>query len=162
MSRPSIESVRAHLIVASEKLRPTDPLIADTVDALLAPGGWQLLKPAASTGAGNVSISMNRSVRDALKERLTSKSLSAYANEAFEKFLAGTYVPPAPVRATRNSGATADTVNLNVRTDAELLQQVKDAAAERSEEYGWTITPARIAGPYLLEQHKVSGTAKAK
>ncbi|MFB7592412.1 hypothetical protein [Streptomyces sp. NPDC056169] len=160
--RPSIETVRARLIVASEKLRPIDPLLADTVDEVLAPGGWQLLKPpAASTGGGHpLSIGMNRAVRDALHE--TSTSLSADVNEAFEEFLAGTFTPDAPVRARRNSGATAETVNLNVRVNPDLLQQVKDIAGERSDEYGWTVTPARVAAPYLLKKYELTGLVSSK
>ncbi|MFD3336078.1 hypothetical protein ACFWV1_26040 [Streptomyces sp. NPDC058700] len=160
----SRELIRARLIVASEKLRPTDPLLADTVDEVLAPGGWKLLKPPSTTATGkNLSIAMRREVRDELKDKTTSTSLSEATDKAFEEFLAGTFVPDAPpARARRNSGVTAETVNLNVRVNGDLLQQVKDIADERSAEYGWTVTPARVAAAYLLKKHKIGNTKTAK
>jgi len=124
---------------------------------VLAPGGWQLLKqPTTSSASGNVAISMPRSTREELKQHATDTSLSADVTEAFKSFLEGTFTPDAPVRARRNSGATAETVNLNVRVDSDLLQQVKDAAAERSKEYGWMVTPARVAFSYLTAKHKIT------
>ncbi|MEV8625270.1 hypothetical protein [Streptomyces sp. NPDC051079] len=161
MTRHTRESIRARLVVASDTLRPDNPLLADAVDEILAPGGWQLLKPpATATGSGkNIAMPMPSAIRDDLKAASTTASLSADANEALTKFLAGEFVPPTPARARRNSGATADTVNLNVRVDADLVQKVTDIAAERSDEYGWKVTPARIAAAYLLQKHEIS-TAK--
>ncbi|KKZ72084.1 hypothetical protein XF35_40030 [Streptomyces platensis subsp. clarensis] len=162
MARSTSESIRARLVVASDKLRPTDPLLADALDEVLAPRGWELLKlkPATRSGGNpNLAIPMPRDVREQLKA-LASESLTADVNEAFTAFLAGKFVPDAPVRARRNSGATAETVNLNVTPDRDLMQQVKDIAPERTQEYGWTVTPARVAAAYLLQKHNIT-TAKA-
>ncbi|MEV8455476.1 hypothetical protein AB0467_34635 [Streptomyces sp. NPDC052095] len=161
----SASTIRARLTAASAKLTEAGaPDLAAAVDEVLAPNGWGLLRRT-EEGANanpNMAIFMNVEIRESLKAKAAAKgaTLTADVNEAFTKFLAGVFVPDAPSRSRRNSGAEKG--NLNVRPDADLVQQVKDIAEQKSAEYGWTVTPARVASAYLMRKYRISEAAQAK
>ncbi|MEU3656499.1 hypothetical protein AB0E67_27560 [Streptomyces sp. NPDC032161] len=152
---------------------------ADAIAEVLAPNGWGLLRRAetlanpGSASKPNLPIFMNKEIRETIKSRnearreaLKSKAeakaatLSADVDEGFRKFLSGEFTPDAPIRSRRNSGAEKG--NLNVRPDPGLVQQVKDLADAKSAEYGWTVTPARVATAYLMKKYRISEAAQAK
>ncbi|MGW2843981.1 hypothetical protein [Streptomyces sp. NPDC001274] len=141
---------------------------ADAIAEVLAPQGWGLLRRAEalanpdSPPTPNLPIHMNKEIRETLKERAAAKdtTLTADVNDAFRKFLAGEFVPGAPIRSRRNSGAAKG--NLNVTPDPALVQQVKDLAEAKSAEYGWTVTPARVATAYLMRKYRISEAEQAK
>ncbi|MEV6165789.1 hypothetical protein AB0L71_28520 [Streptomyces sp. NPDC052052] len=158
-------TIRARLAAASAKLTEAgSPDLAAAVDEVLAPNGWGLLRRTEENADTNpnLAIFMNKEIRESLKAKAEAKgtTLTADVTEAFRKFVAGEFVPDAPIRSRRNSGAEKG--NLNVRPDADLLQQVKDLAEQKSAEYGWTVTPARVASAYLMRKYRISEAAQAK
>lgn len=161
----SAHTIRARLTAASATLTKAGaPDLAAAVDEVLAPGGWGLLRRTEENADANpnLAIHMNKAIRESLKTKAEAKgtSLSADVTEAFRLFLAGEFVPDAPIRSQRNSGA--EKANLNVRPDASLLQQVLDVAEQKSAEYGWKVTPARVAAAYLMKKYRISEAAQAK
>ncbi|MEU9761830.1 hypothetical protein AB0D98_19200 [Streptomyces sp. NPDC047987] len=162
--RRQADTIAATDAPAAEEARAA----ADAIAEVLAPQGWSLLRRAeslanpASAGAPNLPIHMNLEIREALKAKAAAKgaTLTADVNEAFRKFVAGEFVPDAPIRSRRNSGAEKG--NLNVSPDADLVQQIKNLAEEKSAEYGWKVTPARVASAYLMKKYRISEAAQAK
>jgi hypothetical protein len=165
-ARPKPDALRASLITASEVLRQDGhAYLADAVDTVLEPRGWELLRPPAPTSsAPNLAIHMNVEIRELLKVKAKDAgvSLSADANEAFREFLAGTFVPSKPIRSRRNSGAEKG--NLNLGPDADLLQQVQAKVKELNEAkaYDFTLRPAGIVSVYLMQKYSVPDAMQEK
>lgn len=153
------ETVRARLTVASDRLRESgDPDLAEAIDAVTAPRGWELLKkPAKETTADpNMALWMNKAIKDAIhaKARAAGDSLPDVVDEGFRAFLAGDFVPAKPLRSARGSATPKD--NLNVRPSKELRDQVEALCPERSAELGWKVTPGLVAAAWLYEEYGIT------
>lgn len=152
------EATRAALTTAAKVVRASDHKDADealaVIEALRAPGGWKKLRPPYTPGE-NLAIYMDIDVRERLKAaaQAAGDSLGADVSEGFRAFVEGTWTPTEPKRATRNSGATATKVNLNIRPDDELRRQARDRAEVVSAELGWKVTEARLAAAWLIETY---------
>ncbi|QWA26845.1 hypothetical protein [Streptomyces osmaniensis] len=151
--------VRARLTVLADRLhkRDEDADFAEAVDAILAPRGWELLKPAAqSTGEPNLALWMNKSIKEAIyaKAQAAGENVRDVVEEGFRKFLAGEFTPEKPVRTVRGSQVEKD--NLNVRASAALCGQVTKRCPAATKELGWEVTPGRVAMSWLYAEYGIS------
>ncbi|MEU2315102.1 hypothetical protein [Streptomyces albidoflavus] len=153
MARHSYDKrIASHVAAAADKLRSTDPVLAESLDKISAPGGWQLLRPPSKTGGRtNLPIWTPVSVHAQLMK--ASADLAKDVNEGFKAYLAGEFTPDKPPRGRLSQGATEDRKNLNVRPNPELVQQIKDGADARAEELGWKPTPGVIALAWLRHKY---------
>lgn len=162
MTRPrrlAPDVVRARLTVASERLAAAgDTDLAEAVDAVLAPRGWELLKKPAVTSAANpnMAMSMNKAVKDAIaaKAKAAGDNLASVVDEGLQAFLDGEFVPDKPLRSARGSSTAKE--NLNVRPSKELRDQVEAVCAVRSRELGWTVTPGLVAMAWLYSEYGIT------
>ncbi|MFH9813479.1 hypothetical protein ACH4NI_35605 [Streptomyces olivaceus] len=153
MARYSYDKrIASHVVAAADKLRADDPVLAESLDKISAPGGWQLLRPPAPAGGRpNLAIWTPVSVRTQLMD--ASPDLAADVDEGFAAYLAGRFTPDKPPRGRLSQGATEDRKNLNVRPDPHLVQQINDSADARAEELGWKPTPGVIALAWLRHKY---------
>lgn len=157
--RPAPDVVRARLTVAADRLRTNgDTDLADAVDAVLAPRGWELLrKPEKTTAADpNLAIFMNKAVKDAIytSAEEAGENLARVVEEGFRQFIAGEFVPAKPLRSVRGSETVKE--NLNIRPSNELRQQVQALCPARSQELGWNVTPGLVAAAWLYEEYGIT------
>ncbi|MGV9278145.1 hypothetical protein [Streptomyces griseosporeus] len=151
--------VRARLTVASDRLNAAgDTDLAEAIDAVLAPRGWELLrKPVNPTTAEpNMALWMNKAIKDAIYARAQAagENLAEVVEEGFRKFLAGEFVPEKPVRSARGSDTAKD--NLNVRPSKALRDRVQERCPQVSEELGWEVTPGRVAMSWLYSEYGIT------
>src|SRR5688572_26529090 len=89
--RPTPDVVRARLTVAADRLHDSgDKDLAEAIQAVLAPRGWELLrKPEKATEAEpNMAIFMNKAVKDAIQAKANASrdSLAGVVEEGFRQF----------------------------------------------------------------------------
>lgn len=166
------EIVRARLTVAAERLAGGgDKDLAEAVEAVLAPRGWSLLKPATmSSGHRNVPLYMSSTAKAKLEDaarkageesgKAPARVLAEVVNEGWEKALAGQYEPVAPVRAPRGKAPVKE--NLNVRPDNDLRERMDEAAPELAAELGWDVTAGKVAMSYLFDEFGISDEDQLK
>jgi hypothetical protein len=168
VTRPRItaDTARDRLTAAADTLRSsrtkTHKEAAEAIDAILAPGGWRLLRPKdTGTGGSNLALGMDKDLKTALVAAAEAKnaSLSEDVSEGFRQFLAGQWTPDKPRRATRNSGATGSRTNLNVRPDGELRELVRQRLQTASAQAGWRITETHVAIGWLLHHYGIDPAA---
>ncbi|MFJ4473197.1 hypothetical protein ACIP2X_37685 [Streptomyces sp. NPDC089424] len=151
MARP----LRDRLKTAAELLR-TDghPDAAMDVEAVLAPGGWTLLRDTKPSGTDVVSMpfTMDKRLKDALMAAAqdTGTVLSAAVVEGWEAFLAGEFVPP-KVRQVRGAAGYSKTT-LTVTVPEELRDRVSARIPQVMEEAGYRITLSSIGVEWLMEE----------
>lgn len=168
------EVVRARLTVASDRLREGgDKDLAEAIDAVTAPRGWELLKKPAreTTAEPNMALWMNKSIKEYLEAKAREEAkaeaeetggqpkdaatvLAAVVNEGWEKFLAGEFDPRKPLRSAR--GSATPKMNLNVRPKDALAEKVKAACPARSKELGWEPTPGLVAIAWLYSEYGIT------
>ena len=167
--------VRARLTVLSDRLHrnEADADLAETVDAILAPRGWELLKKPAkpTTAEPNVALWMNKSIKEYLEAKARQEAkdeaeetgqpakdaatiLAAVVNEGWEKFLSGEFKPQKPLRSAR--GSATPKMNLNVRPKESLGQQVQAVCPAKSKELGWEVTPGLVAMAWLYSEYGIT------
>lgn len=151
--------VRARLTVASERLASNgDTDLAEAVDAVLAPRGWELLRKPATQAADdpNLALWMNKAIKDAIyaKAEAAGENVRDVVEEGFRRFLAGEFLPEKPVRTVRGSQVAKD--NLNVRVTAALREKVAKRCPAASKELGWEVTPGRVAMSWLYAEYGIS------
>jgi hypothetical protein len=118
---------------------------AADVRAVAAPGGWTLLRARGvkdgPTGT-NLPLTMDRSLRDALKARADELgvTLGSVVADGFRKVVAGEWLPPKLARSK-----SGDKVVLNVRVDDELRRQVDAMKGELTAQAGYRVTQSSIA-----------------
>jgi hypothetical protein len=168
VTRPRItaDTARARLTAAAETLRTSRTKAhkdaAEAIDAVLAPGGWRLLRPKdAGTTGTNLALGMDQGLKAALVAAAEERNavLSEDVSEGFRRFLAGQWTPDKPRRATRNSGATTSRTNLNVRPDGELRERVREHLPAASAQAGWRITETHVAIGWLLHHYGIDPAA---
>lgn len=156
---PRQRPFRERLQIASDRLMAAghEDSAAD-VAAVLAPGGWQRLKPTAGEEAGTattLSVLLPEEIRDALKDAgaALSVSLSAEASDGFRAVLRGDWTPPMPVRAVRSTKPKARK-NLNLTIDDGLRRELREALPALTQELGYrrSLTEASVAAAWLCEQ----------
>lgn len=150
----------AKLRQASTHLRaggPARPELADEVDFLLTEEGARFLNRlrwgAVAEQSPNLAMNVTPELRARLKALASEngKKLDQIVQEGFERYIAGTWMPPEPP-PKRPRGSGSETVNLNIRTDAgqrDKLRQLKD---QRSRELGFKVADAWVALAWLLEE----------
>lgn len=166
--------IRARLTVAADRLRDGGGKdLAEAIDAILAPRGWELLKkPASRSGAEpNMALFMNKAIKTALevkaraeaaeeaertggKPKAAATILAAVVNQGFEALLAGDFVPSQPVRTVR--GTSVEKSNLNIGPSKDLRDQVEKRCPALSAELGWEVTPGRIAMSWLYSEYGIT------
>jgi hypothetical protein len=127
---------------------------AADVEAVLAPGGWTLLRANDSgTSSKNLPLTMNKDWRDALKAKASELgvSLGAVVADGFNAVLAGEWTPP---KVKRTSGTK---VVLNVRVDDALQEHVGKQATRLTKEAGYRVTKSSIAIAWMAEELGVDG-----
>ncbi|MGW0948454.1 hypothetical protein ACWD4O_38690 [Streptomyces sp. NPDC002623] len=151
--------VRARLTVLADRLHTGgDNDLAEAVDAVLAPRGWELLrKPEKVTAADrNMAIAMNKTVKAAIYRMAeeAGENLARVVDEGFRQFIAGAFVPAKPLRSVRNSQTVKE--NLNIRPSDQLRDGVQALCPARSQELGWTVTPGLVAAAWLYEEYGIT------
>ena len=148
MPRP----LRDRLLTAAQHLEEAGhPDEAADVRAVLAPGGWTLLraKDTAETGKverTNMPLTISRSLRDQLKDKAEefNVTLSKVVEDGFRKVLAGEWLPP-------KLAPTSDKVVLNVRVDDSLRKEIDAIRARLTAEAGYRVTQSSIAIAWMAE-----------
>lgn len=167
--------IRARLTVLSGRLNSNkaDADLAEAVDAILAPRGWELLKKPASRAntEPNMALFMNKTIKTALEEKARAEAaeeaertggkpkaaatvLAAVVNQGFEAFLAGEFVPAKPVRSVR--GTSVEKSNLNIGPSKALRDQVEQLCPALSAELDWEVTPGRVAMAWLYSEYGIT------
>jgi hypothetical protein len=163
--------MRDRLKTASTRLREAGHAdSADAVDAVLAPGGWTLLRQQDAPFTTNLPLTMRASLRDQMKKAAEEQNLTltAVVTEGHRKTLDGTWTPPESRRIVRAGASVADDprVVLNVTVDDALRKELRDRLPGLSEELGYKLTEGGIAVAYLRHKLSVpqpkSKTAKAE
>ncbi|MFJ8727737.1 hypothetical protein [Streptomyces sp. NPDC093269] len=163
-SRPQ----RAHLQIAADRLREAgtrlnDPAYAESagqVEAFLLPGAWTALRAESGQGkprAGDTQTVTVEVPSEAIKQALLkaapekdAESLSKVAEEGYQAFLKGRWMPPRKMQAPPGSKNARIVVNLTI--DKELRRQVRELLPVRSQEAGYRIYEATIALYWLTEE----------
>lgn len=134
------------------------PDLAPAVDAVLAPGGWEILRdtdPVAESGKENLAFPVPKSVRDqinaALKADPDAKSLTAKVTEGLRKYLAGEFT--LLERDASRPVIREQWVNMNTRVYKQLKQQVAEKVRREVEDR--RASPARVAAEYLMFSYRV-------
>lgn len=148
----SASSIRATLTQASAKLSAVgSPGLAEAVDAVLAPGGWELLRgtdPSRSEGTErNLAINIPETIRDqiraAVNEDPEMESVTAAVNHGFRLFLNGSFTPAG--RQGRSVDGSGARVNLNVRPSGQMRDQITQAGH----------SAAAVASHYLMFRYQL-------
>lgn len=154
--------IRELLTPAPQILREAGhPRIAEAVEAVLAPGGWQELQAEGGEGVftTNVPLTIRASLRDAIKDAskrsLKTRNLSALVSEGYGKVLEGSWMPPAPSRPQRMAPGDSRVV-LNVTLDDKLRKDLRAQFGRLQEELGYKVTEGGTAVAYL--RHRLSIT----
>jgi hypothetical protein len=131
---------------------------ASDVDAVLAPGGWALLRPKAGTSttpsgstqtSSNLPVYMGKELKNALEKAAEEigVSLSAVAADGMQAVLDGRFVPPPGY-----TGPGDEKTNLNVRIANTLLDGVGERLAALSQEAGYRISKASVVTWWLADE----------
>lgn len=150
--------MRDRLTIAAGLLRQDghDEAAAD-VEAVLAPGGWTLLRAkdsGSSSTTKNLPLTIDKDWRDALKTKAAELgvSLGAVVADGFNAVLAGDWMPP-----KLKSTPTANKVVLNVRVDEALQNRIGEQTNRLSAEVGYRVTRSSIAIGWMAEELGVEG-----
>jgi hypothetical protein len=159
------QSIRTRLKSAAKQLK-TDghDELASAVDAVLAPGGWSLLRSGAGApSASNLPITLDEDLREALKREAEAKdvTLSSLVNDGFRAVVAGTWVPPKPVRARRGAAYATRRVVLNVRADDVARADLRDMLPELSAALGFRVTEGHVALAWMREELGLDSDSEA-
>jgi hypothetical protein len=164
--------VRARLTVAADRLRRDgEDDLASAVDAVLAPRGWELLRPdpGPEDRNPNMSLFMPKDLKDALMAAAEEAremaargeipagdpagNLTDDVDRGFRLFLSGKFTPTPPVRSKR--GSNIPKTNLNVRPSGALRDEAAELAEAKSAELGWKLSVSRVAIAYLLHRYGI-------
>lgn len=152
------EIVRDRLTVATVVLAGLgEGELVEAVNAVLAPRGWELLKkPLAKQSNPNMSLFMNKDLKDAIVAAAAESAdgnLTDDVDRAFRLFMAGEFTPTPPVRSRRGSNLAK--TNLNVRPSGTFKDEAEELAEAKSAELGWKVSASRVAISYLLEKYGI-------
>ncbi|MEW1565802.1 hypothetical protein AB0454_22785 [Streptomyces sp. NPDC093509] len=145
--------MRDRLLTAAQHLEDAGHTeSAADVRAVVAPGGWTLLRasdPKEASGGTNLPLTINRVLRDQLKAKADEfgVTLGSVVADGFRKVLAGEWTPPQLVRTT-----APEKVVLNVRVDGSLRAEINAQTAQLTETLGYRVTQSSIAVAWLAEE----------
>ncbi len=147
-------TMRDRLTTAARQLEEAGhPDSAAAVSAVLAPGGWTLLREQDAPFTTNLPLTMRASLRDALKKAAEQRNvtLTAVVTEGHRKVLDGEWVPSESQRVVRRGQSVVDDPRavLNVTVQDSLRQQLRDSLPGLSEQLGYKLTEGGIAVAYL-------------
>jgi len=150
--------LRDRLTTAAGLLRQDghDDAAAD-VEAVLAPGGWTLLRAkdsGTSSSGTNLPLTIDRDLRDTLKAKAGEfgVTLGSVVADGFNAVLAGEWAPP-----KLKSTPAANKVVLNVRVDEALQNRVGKQTERLTLEVGYRVTRSSIAIAWMVEELGVEG-----
>jgi hypothetical protein len=145
----------AKLRQASTHLRSTGaPELAEEVDFVLTEEGARFLNRlrwgAVADKNPNLAMSVTPEMRAQLKALASENgtTLEKVVREGFDRYIAGEWFPPEPVRRRAGGGK----VNLNIRTDAEQRESLRELKPQRSKQLGFKVADAWVALAWLLEE----------
>ncbi|MFJ7023225.1 hypothetical protein ACIQUW_33180 [Streptomyces sp. NPDC101117] len=186
--RISHDLARARLATGAEHLRAQDSRAlkeaADAIDQILAPRGWEILRPPTTESQRaripNMPVWMNKSIKDYLQamaaqearaefEQMSAEEreeaglkapkgadtfLAEVVEEGYRKFLSGEFVPEKPLRTVR--GSSTQKQNLNLRPSKELRDQVQAACTAWATKLGWDASPGLVAAAWLYAEYGIT------
>lgn len=157
----STHSIRDTLTQASAKLAAVgSPGLAEAVDAVLAPGGWELLRgtdPSRTEGTErNLAINIPETIRDQIRAAVAAdaemESVTAAVNHGYWLFLNGSFIPAGRQgRSVEGSGAR---VNLNVRPSGQMREQIVAAGHSAAAVASHYLMFRYGLGPYASDARK--------
>lgn len=157
-SRHVARAFRERLTIAANLLEQDghEDAAAD-VRAVLAPGGWTLLRsqPGEGSGSGsNLAVQMPMSLKAALVAAgdALGVSLTAVAQDGVRAVVEGTWVPPKTLRATSLRPKSGARTNLNVRVSEELLKEVRPLLPVLTKKLDYRVSLASIVTAWLAEE----------
>jgi hypothetical protein len=165
--------IRERLTLASQRLKEAGyPDSAADVEAVLAPGGWTMLRaaagssPSSSKGASNLSITTGQDIKGALKAAADEigVTLSAVAEDGFRALVEGRWAPPGVadrVVLPSSQKAGGRTV-LNLSIPESLRERVRAMLPTLSAEAGYEVTEPRLALIWTMEELGVEPPAGAQ
>lgn len=128
---------------------------AAAVEAVLAPGGWTLLREADAPFTTNLPLTMRASLREALKQAAEQNNvtLTAVVTDGHRRVLDGSWTPPESRRIVRRGEAAAkdSRVVLNVTVEDTLRKELRERLPVLSEELGYRVTEGGLAVAYLRQ-----------
>lgn len=132
----------------------TEAEFAEAVDAILEPGGSDLLKEE-QQGNPNLALWISKDMKDAIVAECREEggNLTDLVDRGFRLFVAGKFTPRPPIRSRR--GANIEKTNLNVRPSGAFREQVEELLDAKSAELGWKVTVSRVAVSYLLDYYDI-------
>lgn len=147
-------TMRDRLTNAARQLEKAGhPDSAAAVSAVLAPGGWTLLREQDAAFTTNLPLTMRQSLRDALKAAAEQRNvtLTAVVTEGQRKILEGSWTPPESSRVVRRGQSAAEDPRavLNVTVDDSLRRELRDRLPDLSEELGYKLTEGGSSIAYL-------------
>lgn len=154
MARP----FRERLTIAANLLEQDghDEAAAD-VRAVLAPGGWTMLRhqPGEGSGSGtNLAIQMPVALKAALVAAggELGVSLSTVAQDGFRAVVEGRWVPPKTLAGKTLRPKSDAKTNLNVRIPDDLVKEARPLLAKLTKKLGYRVSMASIATAWLAEE----------
>jgi hypothetical protein len=151
-------SIRDQLTTAAQHLRDAGhEESAYAVDAVLAPGGWTLLREQEGAYTTTIPLTIRTSLKDALTAAADkqAKTLSSVVAEGHQKVLDGSWTPPQPTGRTPMAPGDSRVV-LNVTVDDALRKELRRRLAELGQTLGYKVTESGIAVAYL--RHRLGVT----
>lgn len=148
---PFVATLRERLTVAARELKQAGHKdSAAAVDAVLAPGGWTLLREQDAPFTTNLPLTMRSSLKVALKKAAENRgvTLTAVVTEGHRKVMDGTWIPPKPTRAGAAAPGDGRAV-LNVTVEDALRTRLRDSLPSLSDDLGYNLTEGGIAVAYL-------------
>lgn len=154
--------IRERLTLASQRLKEAGyPDSAADVEAVLAPGGWTMLRTSAgassaSSKSRNLPITTVADIKGALKAAADEigVTLSSVAEDGFRAVVEGRWAPPAAadrVRVPSVDKAGGRTV-LNLAIPEDLREQVRGMLPALSEAAGYKVTEPQLALAWTMEE----------
>lgn len=165
--------IRERLTLASQRLKEAGyPDSAADVEAVLAPGGWTMLRASAgssaasSKGSSNLSITTGQDIKGALKAAADEigVTLSSVAEDGFRALVEGCWAPPGAAdrvvlpSSQKSGGRTV----LNLAIPETLREQVRAMLPTLSTQAGYEVTEPRLALIWTMEELGVEPPAGAQ
>ena len=150
--RPVAGSIRARATSAVAKLKQYgDHDEAAAIESLLGPGGYKLLQRTETREPSPLSLTIAVTLKQALVDAADEFDvvLDALAEEAYNKVLAGEWLPPYALGYKRGAGAKT---TLQVYVDNGLRNEVQARLGEFTERAGFKVTETSIALLYMCAE----------
>lgn len=166
--RPVAGSIRARLASATAKLKEAGAYDeAAAIESVTGPRGYLLLRRTEEGETSPLSLTVPASLKQALLSAAEEFDLvlDALAEDAYRKFLKGSFVPPQTHQVGRGKASTRSV--LQVQIDSALRQEVQEKLPEVRAALGYKergLTESSIILTYVCDELGVelASTAKAE